>query len=89
MTRALELAARGAGQVSPGPMVGDFISCREGGAACAGQPIYAAVTARSFHTGLVNVLLMDGSVRPASDNINRDLWRNLGSRNDGNVIGEF
>ena len=72
-----------------GPVVGDFISCREGGAACAGQPIYAAVTARSFHTGMVTILLMDGSVRSASDNINRDLWRNLGSRNDGNVISEF
>lgn len=72
-----------------GGIVGDYISCREGRAACAGLPVYAAVTARSFHVGLVNVLLMDGSVRGVSDNINLATWRNLSDRNDGNVVGEF
>jgi prepilin-type N-terminal cleavage/methylation domain-containing protein len=72
-----------------GPIDGDFISCREGGAACAGLPVYAAVTARSFHTGIVNVVMMDGAVRTVSNNVDLATWRFLGSRADGNVIGEY
>jgi prepilin-type processing-associated H-X9-DG protein len=29
----------------------------------AANPVYSAVTARSYHPGVVNVALMDGSVR--------------------------
>jgi prepilin-type N-terminal cleavage/methylation domain-containing protein len=65
----------------------DFTSCREE-KSCSG-PTYAAVTSRSFHVGIVNSLLMDGSVRSIGENINRGTWQNLGARNDGNVIGEF
>ena len=54
-----------------------------------GEPVRAAVTARSHHEGIVNVILMDGSGRSISENINLGLWRNLGARNDGNVIGDF
>ncbi|QDT63220.1 DUF1559 domain-containing protein [Calycomorphotria hydatis] len=69
---------------------GDFTSCREGkdNGDCTG-PTYAAVTSRSYHIGLVNSLLMDGSVRSATENIDLGVWRNLGQRNDGQVIGEF
>lgn len=72
-------------------LVGDYISCKERStsAACAGKPTYAAVTARSFHTGMVNILLMDGSVRAASDSIDLTIWHNLGSRNDGATIGDY
>jgi len=66
---------------------GDFTNCREG-KSCA-EPTYAAVTARSYHTGTVNALLMDGSVRSISENINLATWRNLSIRNDGQVIGEY
>jgi len=79
----------GVGATAGNPIIGDFVSCREGGAACAGLPTYAAVTARSYHAGIVNILLMDGSVRSASDSINLAVWRNLGARNDGNVIGDY
>jgi prepilin-type N-terminal cleavage/methylation domain-containing protein len=50
---------------------------------------YAAVTSRSYHTGLVHVHLMDGSVRPISSNINAAVWRSLGTREGREVIGEF
>jgi prepilin-type N-terminal cleavage/methylation domain-containing protein len=72
-------------------LVGDYISCKERGtsATCAGRPTYAAVTARSFHPGMVHILLMDGSVRAASDSIDLTIWRNLSTRNDGNVIGDY
>ncbi|MEZ6125048.1 MAG: DUF1559 domain-containing protein [Planctomycetaceae bacterium] len=69
------------------PLEGDYTSCRED-KSCT-TPTYAAVTARSWHTGIVNVTLMDGSVRSISENIDLGTWRNLGARNDGNVIGEF
>ncbi|MFN0051141.1 MAG: DUF1559 domain-containing protein, partial [Planctomycetales bacterium] len=79
----------GTGAPAGGPFVGDFISCKEGGSACAGRPIYAAVTSRSFHTGMVNVLLMDGSCRSISDSIHRPTWRGLGTRMGQEVTGEF
>lgn len=69
------------------PGDGDYTSCRED-KSCTG-PTYAAVTSRSWHEGIVQSLLMDGSVRNISENIDLGLWRNLGQRNDGQVIGEF
>ncbi|MDB5338219.1 MAG: hypothetical protein JWN70_3838 [Planctomycetaceae bacterium] len=45
--------------------------------------------ARSYHIGGAHGLLADGSVRFISSNINRATFQNLGSRNDGNVVGEF
>lgn len=45
--------------------------------------------ARSYHTGGAHVLLADGSVRFASNNIHRQTFQNLGDRADGQVIGEW
>lgn len=69
------------------PSEGDFTNCRED-KSCS-QPTFAAVTTRSYHTGIVNVVLMDGSVRSLSENIDLGTYRNLGARADGNIIGEF
>jgi len=66
---------------------GDFTNCREA-KSCA-NPTYAAVTSRSYHAGLVNIMLMDGSVRFVSDSIDLGIWHNLGQRNDGNLLGEY
>jgi hypothetical protein len=33
--------------------------------------------------------MMDGSVHTISENIDLGVWQNLGSRNDGTVVGEF
>jgi len=43
----------------------------------------------SQHTGGVQFLLCDGSVHFLSQNVDYGLFRNLGERADGNVIGEF
>ncbi|VAX40237.1 hypothetical protein MNBD_PLANCTO02-1347 [hydrothermal vent metagenome] len=67
---------------------GDYNSCREGISSCTG-PTYAAVTARSYHTGIVHVLLMDGSTRSVSENINLGIWRALGTRSGGEVPQEY
>jgi len=69
------------------PLEGDYTSCRED-KTCSGST-YAAVTSRSWHTSIVQTLLMDGSTHSISENVDRSIWRNLGARNDGNVIGEF
>ncbi len=65
----------------------DFTSSREG--ASATLPTMGAVTSRSYHIGTVNSLMMDGSVRGISSNIDRTTWQNLGARADGQVVGEF
>ncbi|HEX4591224.1 MAG TPA: DUF1559 domain-containing protein [Gemmataceae bacterium] len=56
---------------------------------CGGTLIYAAVTARSYHPGGVNAMLMDGSVRFVTDSIPQATWRALGTRNGGEVVGDF
>ena len=50
---------------------------------------YALTAARSRHTGGVQVLLCDGSVRFVSENVNLKTWHALGSRAGGEVLGEF
>ncbi|QDU04848.1 DUF1559 domain-containing protein [Gimesia chilikensis] len=49
----------------------------------------ALLSARSKHVGGVHVLLADGSIRFASDNVDINIWRNLGNYNDANVLGEW
>jgi prepilin-type N-terminal cleavage/methylation domain-containing protein len=56
-------------------------------AATGSNPI--AVAARSLHTGGVQVLLGDGSVRFVSQNIDLGTWRALGTIQNGEVMGEF
>ncbi len=46
-------------------------------------------SASSYHTGGVQVLLGDGSVRFVSENIDYDTWVRVGVRNDGEPLGEF
>jgi prepilin-type N-terminal cleavage/methylation domain-containing protein len=50
-------------------------------------PTYAAITARSYHSALVNVGLMDGSVRSVRDGISPATWRAVGTRAGGEVLG--
>jgi prepilin-type N-terminal cleavage/methylation domain-containing protein len=65
----------------------DYTSNREG--KTTDQITYAAVTSRSHHPGIVQVLLMDGSARSVSENINVAIWRALGTRAGREVVGEF
>ncbi len=62
----------------------DFTSWREG--TTTSRITYAAITARSYHSGIVNALRMDGSVSSVSNNIRLDVWRALGTRAGGEVI---
>jgi|GEM_PF-1027725 len=68
----------------PGPegVDADFVTTMEH------QPgdTYAAITSRSYHSGGVNVLMLDGSGRFVSDKIGLSVWRALGTRSGGEVV---
>ena len=66
----------------------DFNSRQEG--ASATLPTYAAITSRSYHSGgVVNVALMDGSVRTVRSSISLTTWRALGTRSGGEVANDY
>lgn len=65
----------------------DVSSHREGTSLTA--PTYGVIPSRSQHTGLVHSLLMDGSVRSISENIDLTVWRSLGTRSGREVVTEF
>ncbi len=65
----------------------DYNSRQEGQSAT--QRTYAAITARSYHPSIVNVALMDGSVRSVANNIALPVWRALGTRAGSEPIGEY
>jgi prepilin-type N-terminal cleavage/methylation domain-containing protein/prepilin-type processing-associated H-X9-DG protein len=50
------------------------------------SPTYAAITARSYFGGGVNVSMMDGSVRNVDDNISIGVWRALSTRAGGEKL---
>jgi prepilin-type N-terminal cleavage/methylation domain-containing protein/prepilin-type processing-associated H-X9-DG protein len=63
----------------------DYVSSRDGSSAT--KLSYAAMTARSYHSGgAVNVLLMDGSVRSVTPPIALATWRALGTRSGGEAV---
>lgn len=64
----------------------DYNSWQEGRLGPGGQPTYAAISARSYHTGMVHAALMDGSVRSFSENIDLLLWRALSTRAGGETV---
>jgi hypothetical protein len=63
----------------------DWTSFREGKTPGppAANPTYAAVTPRSYHPGIVNAVLVDGSVRSVSSDIQLATWRAVATRAGG------
>ena len=50
---------------------------------------YGLKTARSRHTGGVNVLFCDGSVHFISNSISLQTWQALATRAGGEVVGDY
>jgi len=67
----------------------DYNSWQEGKNGVSGRRSYAIVTSRSFHPGIVNIALVDGSARSINESIDLSIWRALGTRSAGEITGEF
>lgn len=63
----------------------DYNSWQEGKNGSAGSPTYAMITSRSFHPGLVQVGLLDGSVQSVTDDIDLETWRAMVTRDGGEI----
>jgi hypothetical protein len=63
----------------------DFVTVSEGDIS---TDTFAAVTSRSYHMGLVHVLLMDGSARPFTNRVSGAAWRALGTRAGAEPISD-
>jgi prepilin-type N-terminal cleavage/methylation domain-containing protein/prepilin-type processing-associated H-X9-DG protein len=50
------------------------------------NPGWGVATARSWHSGGVNAVMGDGSVRFVSEHVERRVWRGLGTRNGGELV---
>ncbi len=61
----------------------DFSSQKEG--ASITNPTFAAMPARSHHSGIVQAAMMDGSVHTVSNTIDLQVWRALSTRNRNDV----
>jgi prepilin-type N-terminal cleavage/methylation domain-containing protein len=66
----------------------DFNSWQEGKGGTTGQPTYAIVTSRSYHPGVVQGTLVDGSVRAVADDIDLATWRAMATRAGGETVVE-
>lgn len=62
----------------------DFTSSRFG--PNTNRQTYRVVTARSYHPGGVNTLMLDGSVRFTKSTIAQAVWRALGTRGGGEAV---
>ncbi len=49
-------------------------------------PTYAVIPARSYHPGIVNAAMVDGSVHGFSETIDADVWRALATRAGGEAV---
>jgi len=50
---------------------------------------YTVISATSRHTGLVHALMADGAVKAASSNIDRIVWRAVGTRANSDSTGDW
>ena len=64
----------------------DFNSWQEGKNGGSGSPTYAMITSRSYHPGIVQVAMVDGSVQQVSETIELPVWRAMSTRNGGEVV---
>jgi prepilin-type N-terminal cleavage/methylation domain-containing protein/prepilin-type processing-associated H-X9-DG protein len=62
----------------------DYVSSAEGKSTTIST--FAAITSRSYHPGLVNVVMMDGSARGVVNNIDVTLWQGLSTRGGGEIV---
>jgi prepilin-type N-terminal cleavage/methylation domain-containing protein len=67
---------------------GDFNSWQEGKNGATGSPTYAIVTSRSYHAGVVNAAMTDGSVQTIGSDIDLVVWRAKGTRAGNETVSD-
>ena len=67
----------------------NFNSWQERSNGVTGMPTYSATTARSYHSGIVMVCMLDGSSRGINDKIGLSVWRAFGMRSGSEVVAAF
>jgi len=76
-----------AGRTNEGPVVNELLTPNSKDASCYNVAQTTGLnTARSRHSGGVNMLLADGSVRFVKDSINQVTWWALGTKASGEVV---
>jgi prepilin-type N-terminal cleavage/methylation domain-containing protein len=65
----------------------DVSSSREGRSLT--EATRGVITSRSYHPGLVQAAMMDGSVRSVTESIELNVYRALGTRAGSEVVGDF
>lgn len=65
----------------------DWTNRREGKSRT--ERTYAAVTSRSYHSGIVNVVLMDGSGKAVPESTDLSVWRAMSTRNGSDDTPEY
>ena len=58
----------------------DFNSWQEGKDGANGKPTYAIITSRSYHAGVVQAAMVDGSVQSFANEIALAVWRAAATR---------
>jgi prepilin-type processing-associated H-X9-DG protein len=66
-----------------------YVHASTGGCGWASDCSPTIASSRSKHTGGVNVVLADGSVRFIRDSVDLLTWQRLGNAKDGQVLGDF
>jgi prepilin-type N-terminal cleavage/methylation domain-containing protein len=66
----------------------DFNSWQEGKDGATGKPTYAIVTSRSYHSGVVNATMTDGSVQTIGSDIDLLVWRAKGTRAGNETVSD-
>jgi prepilin-type N-terminal cleavage/methylation domain-containing protein/prepilin-type processing-associated H-X9-DG protein len=66
----------------------DYNSWQEGKDWPNGNPTYAIITSRSYHSGSVNVAMVDGSVQAINDDVDLLVWRAKATRAGEETISE-
>ncbi len=66
----------------------DYNSWQEGKNGESGSPTYAIVTSRSYHPGIVQAAMVDGSVQTFADEISLAVWRAAATRTGEEAVQE-
>lgn len=64
----------------------DYNSWQEGKDGANGRPTYAMITSRSFHPGIVQVAMVDGSVQRINEDVDLVVWRAMSTRDGGETV---